>query len=115
MRSFGRRALLTLVCSFFVGCAEEAPTDAFELSGYVTERDGGAPVSGARVIFTSDTLYTAETTTNDDGLYEMVVETDRPFGQVRAEAAGYENEERSVFFDSPSRRLDLTLRSASGM
>ncbi len=95
------------------GCAGEgASTDVYELSGVVREELSGSAVSGARVTFTSDTLYSRSTTTDGDGLYEMVVETDAPFGQVRAEKAGYRPAEETVYFDSPTRRVDLFLRES---
>ncbi len=64
--------------------------------------------------FTSDTGYAAETTADDDGVYRLAVETDHPFGQVRAEASGYVPNERTVFFDMEDRRVDIQLRPAGG-
>ena len=95
-------------------CATDAPpTDSYELSGYVREQFSGDPVSGATVRFTSDTLYTEATRTGADGLYEMVVRTDTPFGQVRGEKAGFTPSEATVYFDAPERRIDLALRPAT--
>ena len=96
------------------GCGEEENpnVDRFELSGYVRDTFDDNPIGGATVTFRSDTLRMADATTDDEGLYEMVVETDVAFGQVRAEAAGFQGAEASVFFDSPRRRIDLRLRPA---
>lgn len=95
----------------FAGCSgDDAPTEIYELSGVVTERLTGDPVSGATVTFTSDTLYTQSTTTDGDGEYEMSVESDSPFGQVRAEKAGFVAAEQTVFFDARVRRIDLEMR-----
>ena len=102
---------VALAASAAMGCAEdEAPTDLYELSGYVTEAATGDPIDGATVTFTSDTLYSTETATDEDGFYEMVVETDSPFGQVRARRSGHISAETTVFFDSQQRRIDLVLR-----
>jgi len=97
------------------GCAEESPTDLYELSGIVTDESTSDPVDGATVTFTSDTLYSEETKTDSDGEYEMVVESDVEFGQVRADKAGYEPRERTVFFDTRVRRIDLVIRPSGSM
>ena len=100
----------------FAGCSgDDAPTEIYELSGVVTERLTGDAVSGARVTFTSDTLYTESATTDGDGQYEMSVETDSPFGQVRAEKDGFVAAEKTVFFDMRVRRIDLELRREAAM
>jgi hypothetical protein len=98
-------------------CVEqEAPMDTFELSGRVTslldESGGGDGIPGAHVTFTSDTLLRAEATTDGDGRYRMRVSTDHPFGQVRAEAGGFQPNEATVYFDSPQRVVDVELRRA---
>jgi hypothetical protein len=99
-----------------LGCAgDEAPTDLYELSGFVRETPSGSPIDGATVLFVSDTLYSTETSTDEDGFYEMVVETDTPFGQVRARRSGYIAAEQTVFFDSSERRIDLVLRVEPAM
>jgi len=101
----------------FAGCGtEEDPNlDHFELSGLVHDDLDGHAVRGVTVTFRSDTLRMADATTDGDGHYEMVVETDVKFGQVRAERAGYEPAEASVFFDTDRRRIDLRLRPAAMM
>ena len=92
-------------------CASESPVEDFEVSGFITDRGTGAAIEGATVSFVSDTRFASATITNEDGLYQMAVETDRPFGQVTANAAGYETNDTTVFFDTRTRRVDLTLRS----
>ena len=106
---------LVVASASSLGCASDTPTDDFELTGFVTDDLDGHPLGGATVRFTSDTLYTATATTDGDGLYEMVVSTDTPFGQVRAEAAGYDPAEKTVYFDSSPRRLDIELRPTGTM
>lgn len=94
-------------------CGTEAVGSVFELSGRVFEEVEGtdtAPIGGATVTFTSDTGFVTTATSSDDGRYQMQVFTDTQFGQVRAEASGYEPRQRTVFFDTPQRRIDLGLR-----
>ena len=50
-----------------------------------------------------------------DGRYAMQVMSDSRFGQVRAEATGYNPSERTVFFDVAQRRIDLALRPSDSM
>jgi hypothetical protein len=94
-----------------VGCSDGDGLAVLELSGEVRDDFSGAPIEGATVLFTSDTLLRESTTTDSDGHFEMALESDAVFGQVRAERAGYEPRERTVFFDVPSRRIDLRLRA----
>lgn len=88
--------------------------EGFELSGRCEELLGpdlvGDGISGANVTFRSDTLVIEQTTSDDGGWYRMRIMTDQPFGQVRAEAEGYQTTERTVFFDAPTRRVDLEMR-----
>lgn len=93
-----------------LGCGDATPTETYELSGRVTEEGSGEPVADATVTFTSDTLYSATTTTTGSGRYEMFVESDVLFGQVRAEREGLVPAEATVYFDVPSRRVDLVMR-----
>jgi hypothetical protein len=90
-------------------CAEEPATSEKQLSGVVRDRLSGRRISGARVTFTSDTLYSETTRTDGDGHYEMIVETDTPLGQVHAEHDRYQATEVTVFFDAPERTIDITL------
>jgi hypothetical protein len=94
------------------GCADEVTTEV-ELSGLVLDRNTEAPIEGANVTFRSDTLDLATATTDSDGHYEMIVETQVSLGQVRAEHPDFEPAERSVYFDTPQRRIDLFLRSVT--
>lgn len=103
-----------LCCLFAASCAEEAPLETYELSGRVTvlhETDeASSGVAGARVVFVSDTLIVEETTADGSGRYRMRVSTDHPFGQVRAEAEGFDPHEETVYFDTTQRRVDIALR-----
>lgn len=96
------------------GCAPPDLTASYELSGIVSERfesgDVLTPIGGANVTFTSDTGLSASAVTGSDGRYRMIIESDTPFGVVRAEAAGFAPSTRSVYFDTPVRRIDLDLR-----
>lgn len=109
MRITLQSLLLTTWVVVSGGCANEPPTSEKELSGVVRDRLSGARISGAVVSFTSDTLYRQTSRTDGDGHYEMIVETDTPLGQVRAEHAAYQPAEATVYFDAPERTIDLTL------
>jgi len=94
-----------------IGCSgQDGPTDVYELYGRVVEDVDGRPVEGASVTFVSDTLYRSSTSTDSDGDYGMTVETDVPFGQVQAAKDGYVPVEKTVYFDSARRRIDLRMR-----
>ncbi len=93
-------------------CAEDPGTTHYEVAGRITDAATGDGVSGAAITFVSDTLYTDTTRTGSGGHYEMAVESDVPFGQVRAERDGYQPAETTVYFDTRSRRIDLVLRRA---
>lgn len=101
---------LLLSSSLLAACTANSATNTYSINGYVTDVLTSAPIAGVHVTFTSDTLYRAEATTDSDGLYEMTATTDTPFGQVRAEVAGYQSVETTVLFDTPERRLDLSMR-----
>ncbi len=104
-----RTALILVVLTLGLGCASEPTAEEKELSGVVRDRLSGSRISGATVTFTSDTLYSQSTRTDGDGHYEMIVETDTPLGQVRAEHASYQPAETTVYFDAPERTIDLAL------
>ena len=99
-------------------CGDRVPGAAYDLSGIVqselVEGSSPTPLGGAVVVFTSDTGRVTSTVSGDDGRYEMQVFTDVAFGQVRAEAAGFVPDERTVYFDVPARRIDLVLRPVVG-
>lgn len=100
----------SLLCAVLaIACASEPPTSQKDLSGVIRDRLSGKRISGASVRFQSDTLYSASTRTDDDGHYEMVVESDTPLGQVRAEHADYQPSEKTVFFDTNERVIDIDL------
>lgn len=94
------------------GGEDDGPANRYEISGKITDDLSGDKLKNVSVIFTSDTLYTKRTKTDDDGYYEMTVTTDAPFGQVRAEKSGYVPAEQTVFFDTNSRRIDIAMREA---
>lgn len=95
-------------------CGDPSATESYELSGFVTRLGSDEGIRGATVRFTSNTLRVDETQTNGNGFYEMVVTTDSQFGQVRATAEGYQPNEETVFFDTTSRRVDISLRPEGG-
>lgn len=99
------------------GCDTAVVTSLYELSGIVSERfESGmslTPLANARVSFVSDTGIRYETTSGGDGRYRMAIESDTPFGQVRAEAEGFNPAETTVLFDVPARRIDIDMRRAT--
>lgn len=115
-RSLGWAAGLAFALSL-AACGRGAePGSTYEVTGLVTVADGtedGPPIGGARVVFTGDTGITAETVTNDDGTYRIGVVSDSRFGHVDAEASGYGSATESVYFDTPTRRIDLRLVAAA--
>lgn len=106
------RAAIALSTLMGAGCSEDVGAEV-ELSGLVLDRATDAPIEGATVTFRSDTLDVATATTDSDGHYEMTIMTQVSLGQVRAEHGAYEPAERSVYFDTPTRRIDLRLRAIS--
>lgn len=108
------RAVPVALVLAIASCEGGAPTETYELSGRVSvlleSAAEGGPIEGATVRFTSDTLFSRETTTDAEGRYRMRVESDHPFGQVRGEAPGFLPAEATVYFDTPMRRIDLQLR-----
>ncbi|GAB4203375.1 MAG: hypothetical protein OHK0013_17450 [Sandaracinaceae bacterium] len=122
--AFGRARLGLLLAGLVVfwlfvsglaaGCGRAGPPgDSYEIVGLVVEAAGdgthGPPVGGATVRFQSDTGRTAETVSEGNGRYRIYVLSDTRFGQVTATADGYREARRTVYFDTPQRRLDLAL------
>ncbi len=106
--------LLVLGALSAVGCGPSGPTgEGFELVGYVLEARGpgatGPPIANAHVRFESDTGRSVEGTSAGNGRYRLFIVTDTPYGQVSASAPGYLEARRSVYFDAPSRRIDVIL------
>jgi hypothetical protein len=97
-----------------IGCDSAPLTNEYELSGIVSERfESGmmlAPLGGVRITFRSDTGLAYETTTGPDGRYRMRISSDIEFGQVRGELDGFDPVEATVYFDLPTRRVDLSMR-----
>lgn len=89
------------------------PGEGYEIVGFVVESVGtgtdGPPIAGATVRFTSDTGRSAEGISESNGRYRLFLVSDTRFGQVSATATGFLEGRETVFFDSPSRRVDLAL------
>ncbi|MCA9602726.1 MAG: carboxypeptidase regulatory-like domain-containing protein [Myxococcales bacterium] len=111
---FGAAYALAVLCLAACDDGGNGVTTSYELSGKVTDAVSGKALKGVKVRFTSDTLYSDSTTTDEDGWYEMGVESDEPFGQVRAEKSGYAPAEATVYFDTKSRRIDIRMRESLG-
>jgi hypothetical protein len=117
-----RAALAALVLgssSWCVSCADEGE-DAFDelaLRGSVVDDLTDRGLSGAAVVFVSDTLDESRTVTDGDGHFQMKVELAAQvrLGHVYAEAEGYQPSPRlSVFFDGTERTTELRLRPLVG-
>ncbi len=107
-------ALLSAVLGLGAGCGTGAPPgEGYELVGFVVESSGtgddGPPIAGAMVRFTSDTGRSVEGATESNGRYRLFLVSDTRFGEITASAPGFLEARETVFFDSPSRRVDLVL------
>jgi len=71
--------------------------------------DDGPPIAGAMVRFQGDTGRAVEGVSESNGRYRLFIVSDSRFGQITANAAGFQEARETVFFDSPSRRVDLVL------
>lgn len=124
LRARGRRAfaagipagfalLGTLLLVGAAGCGTGAPPgEGYEILGFVTEAQGtgeGPPIGGALVVFDSDTGRHVEAMTESNGHYRVFLVSDTRFGQLTVSAAGYQDRRTTVFFDSASRRVDVSL------
>lgn len=100
-------------------CVPGTVGDTYSLSGRITQSlESGVtvtPVAGATVRFTSDVGDVVTATSGGDGRYRMQILTRVRFGQVRATAAGFVDSERSVYFDTPERRIDIGMRPTPAM
>lgn len=115
-----RRSLLVLpLLALLASCTTEPVGATYSLSGFVTQTLASGvtttPIGGATVTFTSDVGERFTTTTGGDGRYRMQVLSRSVFGQVRAEASGFTPSERTVYFDTPERRIDIGLRPGMAM
>jgi hypothetical protein len=96
------------------GCGTNAPPgEGYEIIGFVVESvgtgDDGPPIAGAMVRFQGDTGRAVEGVSESNGRYRLFIVSDSRFGQITANAAGFQEARETVFFDSPSRRVDLVL------
>lgn len=113
LRSAGLAAL-GAVLAVLAGCGPSAPPgEGYEIVGLVVESVGtgtdGPPIAGAMVRFTSDTGRSTDGVTQSDGRYRLFLVSDTRFGELRATAPGFLEGRTTVFFDSPTRRVDLAL------
>src|SRR5258706_16430615 len=113
MRSLRRALVLVgaLAGAATASCGSTTPGLDHDLSGIVINADTGAPIAGAAVTFSTDTLRTYDTTTGSDGVYRLIVDVDVPFGQVSATKLGFSPVSATVYFDTSIRRTDLQMRA----
>jgi hypothetical protein len=99
----------------FWGCGDSGAATATQrtISGEVRDAQSGHGIAGALVDFSSDTLETAETSTDGDGRFKLEIEvTDGVmFGHVSASHRDYEAAAAvSVYFDGIENVLEIELR-----
>ena len=96
------------------GCQGNPNLISYGVYGYVEEASSGDRVSGIDVRFESDTLRRGSDETDGDGRYEIVVESDTPFGHLTATdpRGRFETEIVEVYFDEDTRRVDVELGPA---
>jgi hypothetical protein len=100
------------------GCAAEdsqAPESELALEGSVRDDLTGKRLSGARVIFVSDTLDETEARSEGDGHFSMIVEVreGERFGTLHAERDGYQKSPaQTVYFDGTARTVELRMRAS---
>jgi hypothetical protein len=114
----GAGPLLLALLLPLVACAgddSDEPVSDFEIEGRVVDDLDGDPISGAEVIFVSDTLDETTTRTDGDGHYFMVttVRVGVSYGTLHAEHPSFrDGAEQTVYFDGTTRTVDLQLRRA---
>jgi hypothetical protein len=99
----------------FWGCGDSGAATASQrtISGEVRDAQSGHGIGGAVVEFSSDTLETAETSTDGDGHFSLEVEVGEGvlFGHVSARHRDYESAAAvSVYFDGTENVLDIELQ-----
>jgi len=114
----GRRVCLMLSTAWLLGLAvavsgcgdpDENTEQARGLHGVVRNATTGDGVKGVAVTFRSDTLDEASDTTDSDGEFMILVETESKKGRVEAKKAGYETGVVSVYFDEDDVAVDIDL------
>jgi hypothetical protein len=105
---------ILLVGLLALGCGddEQAIGEAARISGTVRDEASGGRLKGAHVVFTSDTLETAEGRTNDDGEYHLTVATRAVNGRIQASKKGYRDTTVSVYLDDNTVQTDVDLPRA---
>lgn len=105
--------------ALLAACVPQTVGGTYSLSGRITQTLSSGvtvtPVAGASVTFTSDVGDEFTTTSESDGRYRMQVLTRVQFGQVRSVAAGFVSSEKTVFFDTAERRVDIGMRPSTMM
>ena len=107
--------LLLAWLPLFWGCGDSGAAVASQrtISGEVRDAQSKRGIGGALVEFSSDTLEAAETSTDDDGHFELDVEVSEGvmFGHVSATHRDYEKAAAvSVYFDGAENVLEIELR-----
>jgi hypothetical protein len=108
-------ACFVISLPLFGACAgsSEARSTLREVHGEVRDAQSGNGIAAASVIFVSDALDNAETSTDDDGHFSLAVDVSDAivFGHVTASHHDYEpSAAMSVYFDGTQNALTFELR-----
>jgi len=109
------RALLALIAVCACADDEAATLSDHDIAGVVRDEYSDHGVSGAKVVFVSDTLERFETLSEGDGQFTLRVEVPQGvlFGTIEASHSGYsDSAAQSVYFDGTAPRVELRIRPA---
>ncbi|MBX7192375.1 MAG: carboxypeptidase-like regulatory domain-containing protein [Sandaracinaceae bacterium] len=96
------------------GCdTNSVPGESYEIVGFIVEAQGtggaGPPIANAMVRFENDTGRHTEGVSESDGHFRLFIYSETRFGELSASAPGFQDARATVYFDTPSRRVDLAL------
>jgi len=102
-------ALAGALCSTSCGDDDPLVGEVGAISGVVRDEETGARLKNAHVIFTSDTLETADDHTDHDGAYHITISSRAPNARIEATKQGYQARTVSVFLDDETVQIDVDL------
>jgi hypothetical protein len=108
-----RVAALAALCALGCGDDDSAVGEQGSISGTVRDEATTARLKGVRVVFIADTLETFEGRTDEDGEYDILVESRSPNGRIEASKSGYQTKTVSVFLDDGTVQIDVDLPPAN--
>jgi hypothetical protein len=108
------RACALLVALWGCGSSGDAPTSQYAIEGRVLDDLTGDGLEHATVHFSSDTLDSADASTDRDGHFSLQVSVREgvDFGVVSAERDSYQpTAQHTVYFDGTEHVLTLRMRA----